>query len=191
MMKKLFLLSLALLCFLTTQAQSEIKPTIGINITNVSEDPVTGEAQGQVGWQFGGSILFGEKFYFEPGLFYTHNSLEFTSESDQDYDFESDIKGLRVPVAVGLHLLGTQESAIDLRAFGGASGFFITGVDAGPLDKDDFESPQWGVFAGAGLDFLMLFVDLKYEWSLTDVSGITEFDVGQRRSFYINVGIRL
>lgn len=190
-MKKLVFSVLAVFCFFWAEAQSEIKPAIGINVTNVSEDPVTGEAQGQVGWQFGGSILFGEKFYFEPGIFYTHNSLEFTSESDQDYDFESDIKGIRVPVAVGLHLLGTQESAIDLRAFGGASGFFITDVDAGILDKDDFESPQWGVFAGAGLDFLFLFLDLKYEWSLTDVSGISNFDVGKRRSFFLNVGIRL
>jgi hypothetical protein len=41
-----------------------------------------------------------------------------------------------------------------------------------------------------GVDFLMLFVDVKYEWSLTDVQkDISQVNIGKSRSLFINVGI--
>jgi hypothetical protein len=96
-------------------------------------------------------------------------------------------------VTVGYHLLGNEESLASLRILGGASAFFVTNVDAdeGDPDKSDFKSPSWGLYAGAGLDIWILFLDVKYEWSLTDVSSITDFDVGKYRSFYANLGVRV
>ena len=64
-------------------------------------------------------------------------------------------------------------------------------VDAEDLSKDEFTSPTYGVFLGAGLDLSLLFLDLKYEWSLSDVSDISSFDVGQARTLFINAGVRL
>jgi hypothetical protein len=40
-----------------------------------------------------------------------------------------------------------------------------------------------------GVDVLFLFADLKYEWSLTDMG--KTLDVGQSRSFFLDVGVRL
>jgi len=94
-------------------------------------------------------------------------------------------------VAVGYHLLGNEESLAALRILGGGSAFFMTGVDAEGANKEDFKSPSWGLFAGAGLDIWILFLDVKYEWSLTDVSSLTQFDVGKYRSFYSNLGVRI
>jgi len=192
-MKKTHLILVLCLILGTTVAYAQValKPALGFNISDVSKDPATGEAKGKAGWQIGASALIGKKFYIEPGLFFMHNSTEFTSSSSNNDDFEAQLKGIRIPVALGLHLLGNEESPVDIRVFGGPSLFMVTSVDAEPLTKDDFESPQWGVFAGAGIDFLIFFVDLKYEWSLTDVSGVTDFDVGKRRSFFTNAGVRL
>jgi hypothetical protein len=92
---------------------------------------------------------------------------------------------------VGYHLLGKETGMTGLRAFGGASVFILTSVSAEGLTKDDFTSPTYGVFLGAGIDIAMFFVDLKYEWSLSDVVSISSIDVGQSRTFYINGGIRL
>jgi hypothetical protein len=172
------------------RAQLELKPAIGLTFTDVSEDPAGGEAQGRVGWQLGGTVAYGKKLYGEAGAFYAEKSTEFTSSSP-DPDLTTKISGIRIPALVGYHLLGSEKSPFGLRLFGGGSIFIVTGVDAPGLSKDDFESPTYGVFAGVGIDITIVFVDLKYEWSLTDVGSASTIDVGQSRSFYANAGVRI
>jgi hypothetical protein len=85
--------------------------------------------------------------------------------------------------------LGKGSGAFGLRAFGGASVLILTKVDAFDLTKDDFNKASWGVFLGAGLDFSILFLDVKYEWALTDVS--SSFNIGKATTLFINAGVRL
>jgi hypothetical protein len=170
--------------------QAELKPGIGITFSDVSKNPVNGEVTGQLGWQLGGSILIGQKFYFEGGVFYATKSTSFT-QTNAKLEFTNDINGLRIPVALGYHLIGEQAGQFSLRIFGGGSAFIVTSVSAPGASKDDFTSPTWGVFAGAGLDILIFFVDLQYEWSLSDVSSLNSVDIGKSRSFFANAGLRL
>jgi hypothetical protein len=175
-----------------TYAQVELKPAVGINFSTVSKDPQGGEAKGQVGWQIGGTVAFGEKLYGEAGAFYAEKSTEFTSSQAASFSsFESSIKGVRIPALVGYRLFGDQKEMLGIRIFGGGALFMVTSVDAPGLTKDDLESPTFGVFAGAGVDIAIVFVDLKYEWSLTDVSKLSTVDIGQGRSFFVNAGVRL
>jgi hypothetical protein len=169
----------------------ELKPAIGLTFTDVTKDPVSGTASAKAGWQIGGTVLMGERLYFEAGAFYAEKGADVTSTvPGSTYQLDA-IKGVRIPAMVGLSLLGGQEGALGLRAFGGGSAFIVTAVNATGLSTSDFESPTYGVFLGAGVDFLMLFADLKYEWGLTDVSSLSTIDVGSSRSIYLNVGIRL
>ena len=190
-MRKINLLLATLIISVASYAQVELKPAIGLTITDVSKDPDTGNAKGQVGFQVGASVLIGDKFYVDPGLFFVRKSTKFVEEGSTVDELELDMQGIRIPVAVGLHLLGSEESTAALRVFGGGSAFFVTGVDAEGADKSDFNSPSWGVFAGAGLDIWILFLDVKYEWSLTDVASITDFDIGKHKGFFTNAGVRI
>ncbi len=183
-------LFLALLVAGQACAQAELKPGIGITFSDMSKSPANGKVTGQLGWQLGGSVLIGQKFYVEGGVFYATKSTAFT-ESSAKLEFTNDINGLRIPVALGFHLIGEQKGQFALRVFGGGSAFIVTSVSAPGASKDDFTSPTWGVFAGAGLDILMFFVDLQYEWSLSDVSTLSTVDIGKSRSFIANAGIRL
>jgi Outer membrane protein beta-barrel domain len=169
--------------------QWSLKPTVGVNITDASQDTETHEAKGKVGWQFGASALIGRKFYVEPGVFFQQQSLDFISSVDPELDLEHTASGFRVPVSVGYHLLGGEDTDLNIRIFGGGSGFFVTKT-TGNIEKEDVPSPQWGVYAGAGVDFWLMFIDLKYQWSLTDITSVTQFDVGQTRSFFANIGFR-
>ncbi len=171
-------------------AQAELKPGIGITFSDVSKNPANGEVTGQLGWQLGGSVLIGQKLYGEGGVFYATKSTAFTSTS-ANLEFENDINGVRIPVALGYHLIGDQKGQFALRVFGGGSAFIVTSVSAPGVSKDDFTSPTWGVFAGAGLNIFIFFVDLQYEWSLSDVSSLSTVDIGKSRSFFANAGIRL
>ena len=191
-MKKLFLsLSVFLLAVITGFSQATIKPSVGVSFNNFSETS-TGDVKGQAGFQIGGSVAFGKKFYIEPGVYYATKSTEFTYSSSPSTTISEDalIKGIRVPVAVGVGVLGNEKSLVSLRAFGGGSGFFVTGVgDA--LDKDNITSPTWGVFAGAGLDFWIMFAEASYEWSLTNVTtDVANIDLGKSRTLFFTVGFR-
>jgi hypothetical protein len=169
----------------------ELKPAIGLTFTDVSSDPANGSASGKAGYQIGGTVLFGEKLYFEAGAFYAQKSTDITSSTPSGAIDLTSITGIRIPAMVGFHLIGEPKSEFTLRLFGGGSAFLVTSVSANGLTKSDFESPTWGVFAGAGVDFLFLFLDLKYEWSLTNVSSLSTVDVGSARSLYMNVGVKI
>lgn len=169
------------------KAQLEIKPAIGVNFTDFSKNPSTGNFQSRTGWQFGGSIMIGKKFYIEPGLFYMEKSTKFTEQGSSPQETDYHLNGIRIPVDAGIRL---AVGPLSLRAFAGLSAFFLTGTEN--IQKDSLNSAQWGVFAGGGIDFRRLFLDVSYEWSLTDISKDNNTaDVGQTRSVFIQAGIRI
>ena len=191
-MKKYLMLMGTVVLTSTVFAQTTIKPTIGLNFTDWSKDAASGEFKAKAGYQIGGSVAFGKKIYIEPGLFYVGKSTQFYSSDNEEIpDFKQDMQGLRVPVAVGFNLLGSESTLFGLRGFGGLSAFVLTGTK-GEINKDDLKNANIGTFAGAGIDIWKIFVDLSYEWSLTniqkDVSGI---DVGKTRTVFINAGLRI
>jgi len=91
---------------------------------------------------------------------------------------------------VGFHPIGKEKGRFAWRVLGGGSLLLVTSVDAEGLTKDDLESPTFGVFAGTGIDILIFFLDLKYDWSLTDVSKVNDFDIGRSRTLYASLGVR-
>jgi hypothetical protein len=189
MKKLLFSFSAFLFGMMMAQAQLVLKPAVGINFTDMSKDESTGEYKSKVGWQIGGSVMLGEKkFYLEPGIFYVQKSSEFNSSSSSVDDVDFDLSGIRIPVTIGVNL-GDEKSSVKFRIFGGGSAFILT--DVKDLDKDDFKDASWGLYAGAGLDIAMFFLDASYEWSLTNISeDVSNIDVGKSRSVFIHAGVR-
>lgn len=171
--------------------QVAVKPAVLGGFSDVADDPATGSASGRFGWGLGGSLLMGKKLYLEAGAFYARKSTEITATSGSNtIDFDG-VSGIRLPVKIGYHLLGQERGAFGFRVFGGGSSFIVTSVDAVGLSTSDFESPSWAITAGAGLDFLYLFADLEYEWSLTDVTDSSTVDVGNSRSFFLTAGVKI
>jgi opacity protein-like surface antigen len=191
-MKKQLLFFIALLSVSFLSAQTTIKPGVGLNFTDFSKDPASSEFKARVGYQIGGSVAFGKKFYFEPGLFYVGKSTEYTTSSTPTPEEQNfNISGFRIPVAVGLNIIGNEKTTVSLRGFGGLSGFFVTSV-TDIIDKDEINKSSFGVFAGAGVDFWKLYLDLSYEWSLTNIQkDVSTIDIGNSRSLFITAGIRL
>jgi opacity protein-like surface antigen len=189
-MKKVFLLFVVAVGFVSIlSAQTTLKPHVGLNFTDFS---VTGgEASGKAGFLAGLSVAFGKKIYFEPGLQYVQKSTEITSTNNTpSWDPNTSISGFRVPVAVGINLLGSEKTMFSLRGFGGASAFFITNASDN-IDDDNLNKTNFGVFAGAGVDIWKIFVDLSYEWSLTNLQeNVSSIEVGKTNSLFLNAGFR-
>lgn len=186
---KFVFLFLSLFALSGIRAQITLKPTVGINFTDLKIDGT--EASARPGVLIGLSTEFGRKIFFEPGIQYVVKSSEISSTSSSTTDVKTELSGIRIPLRVGINLLGDQASTFTLHGFGGVSGFFVTSVSDG-INKDDVNSSSWGVFAGAGVDIWKLFVDLSYEWSLTDINKDNiSAQLGKTRSFFINTGLRL
>ncbi|WP_373396600.1 outer membrane beta-barrel protein [Algoriphagus halophilus] len=188
-MKKILLVfSVFVLGISFSFAQTQVKPGVGINFTNITGDGA--DAKGQVGWQIGASVAFGEKFYIEPGAFYQTSSFEYVT-SDSAPVTDATYHGIRIPVALGLDVLGNADSAFGLRIFGGGSTYIVTGTSSEFLDKDDISSPQWGVFAGAGLDIAIFYIDASYQWSVTNIQeDVSNIDLGNTKGFFLTAGLR-
>jgi hypothetical protein len=175
----------------TAAAQTVLKPAVGITYSDFSKDPSTGTINGQVGYEIGGTIVFGPGPYFEGGAFYATKGAEY-QEATTNATFDNDLNGVRIPLMIGFNVIPVSEgSSLGLRVFGGGSAFIVTSVNVRGLKLEDFNSPSWGVFAGAGLDISMIFLDVSYEWSLTDASELSTVDIGQTRSLVATAGIRL
>ena len=172
-------------------SQVIIKPAAGLNFTDFSKDGGPGgKAQAKVGWQLGGSVAFGRKFYWEPGIFYVGRSTEFTSTLTSTNDITTSFNGIRLPLNVGYQLIGNERSAATIRMFGGISGFFITSTDN--INKDSLNTSIFALLAGAGVDIWKLFVDFSYEWSMTNIQNdIHQVDLGKTRTVFVNAGIRI
>ncbi len=188
--KQIFSILMMLVFSTMTFAQLELKPAIGLNFTAFSNDPTNIKTSAQVGWQIGGTVSVGEQFYGEGGIFWVHKSNEITEETT-DIKFDTELSGVRIPIMAGFHLLGKEGGMVGLRGFAGASAFFVSSVTVKNFSSDDFKNASYGVFLGVGVDLAMFFVDLKYEWSLTDVTSVSSFDLGKSRSLFINGGIRV
>ena len=105
--------------------------------------------------------------------------------------FKNDINGMRIPVALGFHLIGDQKGPVCAPCLRRSVSFYRYQRERAGASIDDFTRPTWGVFAGAGLGVFIFFLDLQYEWSLSDVSSLSTVDIGKSRSFIANAGIRL
>lgn len=190
-MKNLFLFFIFAI-FLTVCSFSQnttIKPGIGFNASDFSQN-ANGTSKAKIGYQIGGSIAFGKKLYFEPGVFYVAKSTEYTSSNSTSPKIDAQLSGIRVPVHIGLNVLGSEKTTVALRIFGGGSAFFITSTDE--LNKDSLNTTNWALLAGAGLDFWKLFIDMSYEWSMTDIQkDVSQIDLGKTRTFFFTAGIRI
>ena len=135
--------------------------------------------------------MIGNKVYIEPGLFYVRKSTELRQQGDNFNNVKYNISGIQIPVTLGAHFIGNQNSMFGVRGFAGGSAFLMTRIE--DLDKDKFHKAQWGIFAGLGVDIAFLFVDAKYEWSLTNLQkeDLTQINVGKSRSIFVNAGVRI
>ena len=103
--KKLFLLFLISGFASASYAQFELKPALGLNFTSFSNDPANATTSAQVGWQIGGTVSIGDKWYGEGGIFWVHKSNKITEET-LNIEFDTELSGVRIPLMAGYHFLG-------------------------------------------------------------------------------------
>ena len=191
MKKYYFIFALMFLSATSAMSQIEIKGLIGTNFANFSNLEGSESVSGRAGYQFGGGVLIGDKFYVEPGIQFGRSSRTITiadGEVSGDIDFDQNF--VKIPVYAGYHLLGHESDVFALRVFAGPAVLIPGKIKKGPegISKDDIANAIWAADVGIGLDVLFLFVEFNYEHSFSDhfVNGDSD---AKHNAFIINAGV--
>jgi len=188
--KLLFILAIVMSMAASAFGQVEIKGLVGINFASITNPPTASDWKAQAGYQFGGGVLIGDKFYVEPGIQFVRNSRVITPDDLDEFDFSQNL--VKIPVYAGYHLLGHESGPLALRIFGGpavsVAGKIKKGEDQ--ITKDDIKNAHWMVDAGIGVDILFLFVEFNYEYAFTPYFTDEAFD-SRHSGFLINAGIHI
>ncbi len=193
-MKKFSLTLLVMMLLASVSfAQTQVKIAFGMNSSALYPDNANLKQNAELGWQMGGSWLMGDKFYVEPGIYYSNFSANLQSTDTTLLDYTSKLDMFRIPVFVGYHILGNaSDSFFNLRVFGGPTASFITKVaESNTFKKDDFSKVLWGVDAGIGINVWWIFVDIGYEWGLNKVYNHDIYGTAKSKALWVNAGIRI
>ena len=190
-MKKAIAIIFLLSFYLSGFSQTVIKPAIGMNFTHLSNDPLSYETTGRIGWQIGGTITFGDKFYLEPGIFWEKNNWNLQNLDPQIPEFTNDMSALKIPLFIGINVIGEADEQ-NFHIMGGPTMRIVTDVDPGTTGKtkDDFNDFIMGIDIGAGISLGKIFIDAGYEWGLTNIYKDETEDI-RSRGFWLNAGFRL
>ncbi len=202
-MKKFLATTLvALLISFTASAQLEIKPTVGINLSNVSSSLDGTQTKAKVGYQFGGSLMFGSRIYLSPGIFYYQQVTEFVQDKPDGSTIaitsDEKIAGVKIPVLLGVKLIDPEsDPLINFRVFAGPSVLFNTTnkfSDGFGNDQIKWKKNTWGAQIGAGVDVAILFLEAGYEFGLSSTyegdAALENLKDAKHNTFVLNAGLR-
>ncbi len=145
--------------------------------------------------------MIGNRFHLNPGIAYFSRSTEYSSSGNVNVD--QTVEGVTIPILVGYRFVDpTTEPLLNFRLQAGPSLMFLTTTkyDNGDInDAVNWNDSQWGAQIGAGLDVSIFFLDVIYEFGLTNTndglkenSGVFEnFTDFKQNTFIINAGVRL
>jgi hypothetical protein len=174
-------------------SQISIKPAFGVNTSLLKSDFSGFESEGRIGYQFGASVLIGDKFYADPGVFYSTIYSEIIVGGIEDLNIDNKMSFLRIPLHAGYHIFGnSSETLANLRVFAGPSMSIVTSVDeSSGLKRKDYSSVLWGLDAGLGFNVGWLFMDFGYEWGLNNAYKDEHISNVKFNSLWANIGFRV
>ena len=187
-MKKLVLVTIALLFAAFSYSQFHVGPQIGYTASNLSidKDSITNGLKNN--FVVGVFARFGKKIYVQPeinwltqGSVFKYPSFGSLSPIEQNIKLNT----IQVPLNIGCRMINLE--VVNIRIFAGVVANFITNTtittsggdpnyyDALP-NEDDFGKTQWQWDAGVGVDVLMFAIDVRYMGGLNNILKDFSFD---------------
>ncbi len=191
--KSVFLFTVLALLPALVASQISLRPQAGFNTSTLTRDLDEATFNSEVGFQFGLDLQVGERFYFQPGIFWESAKNELKERIDGDRT-EFSVSRIRLPLMLGYRLLSDDtDGLLDVRLFTGPNAAFAVSKDlkeTALLSKGDFKDAVFGWNVGLGVDLAIFFVDVGYMFGLSEVFEGAASDV-RNNLFYANAGLRL
>jgi hypothetical protein len=215
-MKKILLASAMIIMALFSYAQLGLGIKGAVTMSNFTTDLSDIEEAAKTGFQFGGFVRVGDKWHLQPEIYFTAKNGQFNYDfTDVDpnnplntiakkVNYNLTLNTIDIPVLIGYKLIDPPLMNIRLQAGPVASivtskkfKIDVDGVDQEvPDDEGDmYKNMNWGLQLGAGVDFLMFTVDLRYELGLSNIydkpEGNTENQTYKNNVFFLSVGWKI
>lgn len=196
-MKKILSLLIFALAGFSVNAQVPdftLGPKVGANFSSFSADQDQIQSEIETSLNFGIFMRLGNKVYLQPELMFMNRKGNLSITSLQGSNKSIHLKTLDIPLLVGVKVIDAK--VFNIRILGGPVASLALDRDIttenweSGITKDDIRNANWGVQAGAGVDFLMLTLDLKYEFGISDFSK-TEGLTLKNNMFVVGLGWKI
>lgn len=203
---------LLLLIFLSGMTHSgfgqlQFNPQIGISFLNLSDDRQTlkgttttidADFTADVGFVAGFDARIGNRFNFQPGLFFARNAT-ITKYKGDTLSIGDEFENTMVRTSLKIKTLASynivHKDGFKLRLSAGPTYDFIMSIDNSEeeidFDERDFKGGSFNFDAGLGVDIWFLTAEMGYSYGLTeafDNNSEIQFD-SKYNTFYFTVGV--
>jgi hypothetical protein len=171
----------------SAQVVELIIPQVGVTFVSYSGDLIDSDTG--VGFEAGGKIRGGSRFFVEAGFYWSTAGADATIPAAGGTTDELRIQDVSIPVAIGFKIIKSRPAAF--RIFAGVAPSFPTSVSENDFGivKEDLKGTLWSGRAGLGVDLIFLSIDAGYDFGLGGI-----FEVGpdsvKRNEWFIDVGAR-
>ncbi|MBC8321163.1 MAG: PorT family protein [Bacteroidetes bacterium] len=172
-MKKLSLLISAILIITSVQAQFHFGPQVGYTASKLTTDKSDIKTSFKNNFLFGAFVRLGDKFYVQPEVNWLTQGGIWEDETSNE-KLEMTYKTIQIPVNVGLKAIDLK--LVNVRLLGGISANIAVDKDikinniSEPIKEAEWKDVVWQYQLGAGIDVLMLALDIKYVGGLNNLS---------------------
>ena len=217
-MKKFILILFATMIATFANAQLGFGIKGGFTMSKLSVNIGDYADAAQAGYQLGAFVRLGKKLHLQPEAYFTAKTGKLTFDytevdpNNPDGTISSSVeqqislKTIDVPVLIGYQIAKLPTIKIRIQAGPVASivvnkkfNVQFDGVDqpdgSSPLVEDDFSNVNWAAQFGAGIDFLFLTADIRYELGLNNIYKAPETmpddPTMKNNVFFISVGWKI
>ena len=176
------------------EKQTLLSPKVGLGLLQLNENPNGLSNKVDIGFQAGLDLRMGRRFYWQPGLFYSTNTVAMVDSSQFSLGDNSTVsKYLKFKLLGGIHLVNKEGFRLRLNA--GPTVNYLLKVQSeneslALIRKEDYKSTLLNFEAGGGLDIWFLTFDVGYNFSFTKLFNFNTVD-SRLVGAYIYAGIVL
>jgi hypothetical protein len=194
-MKKIAVLTIVLLSASLLHAQSffSMGPKAGFTTTTLTTDKHHIKEAFAANLHGGIFMRLGNKVYLQPEAIFTTKGGIF-SQNDFFQAREIELSAVEIPLLIGAKVIDLK--AANLRIMLGPSMSFIVDKDIimrdniERIDADKIKDAMWGIQGGIGMDVLMLTLDVRYEFGLSNLSDIEGVEI-RNSLFNVSMGWKI
>lgn len=179
----------------TTQAQFQVNPQMGVTYQHLTGAETGTQYRAAMGWQLGTDLRIGDRLFFQPGAFFGRNATVVSYDAGETAMIEDNLirTNLKMRALAGYRIVDSYQ--FDLRFFAGPSYDVLLSVDdkSGNIDwnKGDFNGGSWNIDAGFGFDMGYFTLSPTASFGLSRVFDQDVIAVKDLTSKYLTYGLTI
>lgn len=171
-----------------------IGPNFAANFSNFDAESDKIESEIKSSLSFGAFARFGNRLYIQPELMFMNRKGDISSYEFKGSNNSIHLKTVDIPLLIGGKIMNAK--LFNVRIMAGPVASIVVNKDVNStnwdsaLGKKDIRNANWGIQVGAGADLLLLTLDLRYEFGMSDFSKDKSLTL-KNNMFVVGLGLKI